>query len=240
MGKLHFELHPETAAPIQELGHLLNNIPSARLFEEFNKLFMHGHALRNYHLLQEYHLLKVLLPQTEAAFNSEHVNAEQAKLLIEGALRNTDTRVKKDKPVTPAFLFAALLWPAYTLSTWNYQEHHKQSPYFASISATTEVISKQVQQIAIPRRLTLFIRETWQLQPRLVYLRKRNIARTIRHPRFRAAYDFLLLRAASGEPYQAVADWWTDFQHANEEDRQHLLGHMPAVKEIKKPQNSAE
>ncbi len=229
MGKLNFELDKESAATIKELAHLLAHIPSARLFDEFNKLFMYGHALLNYELLNEYSLFSVLMPQTMHALNDEHIDNESMQNLIKNSLRNTDQRIKQNKPVTPAFLFAAFLWPVYTLSVYNYQKHHHQSPYFASISAANEVLGHQAQQVSLPKRLSVFIREMWQLQPRLVYLRKRHIGRTLRHPRFRAAYDFLHLRVEAGEPYEAIAKWWTAVQAANDEKRAELFAHLPAV-----------
>lgn len=227
ISKLHFNLHQESAELIPQLAHLLTNIPAARLFEEFNKLFMNGHALHNYHLFQQYGISPVLMPQITEALANEHTRKIHGHELIEQALASTDARVHQGKPATPAFLFAALLWPAYCLSVLHHQHHHHQAAYIAGLMAASEVIKKQVQYVSIPKRLSVFIREVWHIQPRLIHPRKRHVGRVIRHPRFRAAYDFLVLRAAAGEPYQNAAKWWTDFQAGNEEERQALLGHLP-------------
>jgi poly(A) polymerase len=225
MGKLGFHLHPDTADPIPKLAHLLVNIPNARLSEELNKLFLHGHALINYRLLKEYGLLPLLLlPVTET---NPVLATEVAEALIEQALQNTDSRVKQHKPVTPAFLFAALLWQHYCVRQEYYYTEQKQSFYLAGLSAASDVLSKQTQRISIPKRLGLFIRETWSLQPRLTNIRRRQIMRLLHHPRFRAAYDFLLLRVAAGEPYIEQSNWWTALQDANDKERHELLQNIP-------------
>ncbi|MFI4962856.1 MAG: polynucleotide adenylyltransferase PcnB [Legionellales bacterium] len=227
ISKLNFNLDPESAQMIPELAHLLDHIPPARLFEEFNKLFMNGHALANFHLFQEYGITSVLLPQITEALTNEHGKSLHPLELIELALHSTDARVHQQKPATPAFLFATLLWPAYCLSALHHQHHNHQAAYIAGLIAASEVIKKQSQKISIPKRLGVFIREVWHLQPRLVHPRKRQVGKILRHQRFRAAYDFLLLRAQAGEPYQNAAKWWTDLQDGNEEERLHLLANLP-------------
>lgn len=228
MSKLNFQLHEDSAEPISELASLLLHVSTSRLSDEFNKLFMNGHALKNFQLIKEYHLLKILFTQTTAALNED--TTQHFAALIEQALKNTDERVKQNKPVTPAFLFAALLWKPYQLSSLMFQKHHHQSPYIANLSAASEVLTQQNKQIAIPRRLGVFIRETWHLQNLLTSFRKRHITRVIKHPRFRAAYDFLALRATSGENCQAAVSWWTDYQAATDHQRHELLRHLPKIK----------
>lgn len=227
MSKLQFSLDPASAEIIPQLAHLLEHIPPARLFEEFNKLFMHGHALNNFHLFQQYKIIPVLLPQIAEALTNEHGKKLHALELIELGLRSTDERIQLQKPATPAFLFATLLWPAFRLATLHHQHHNHQAAYIATLLAANEVLKKQNQTVAIPKRLSIFIREVWHMQQRLTHPRKRHVGKILRHQRFRAAYDFLVLRAQAGEPYQNAAKWWTEFQAANEEERLHLLANLP-------------
>jgi len=226
VSKLEFNIHADSAAPFHNLAALLTHVPTSRLFDEFNKLFMNGHAYANYELIKQYHLLPILFRQTADALKDATVGANFA-LLIEKALKNTDERIRQNKPVTPAFLFAALLWQPYNLCSLNFQKHHHQTPYIANLSSAAEVISQQNKIIGIPRRLAVFIRETWHLQSLLTSFRKRHITRVIKHPRFRAAYDFLILRAASGEDCQIAVDWWTAYQAGNDAERHELFRNIP-------------
>jgi poly(A) polymerase len=230
ISKLNVTLHADTEAPIEKSASLIAHVSTSRLGDEFIKLFMNGHALDNFNLIKQYHLLKALFAQTAAALEAD--TTQTFAKLIEQALANTDERVKLYKPVTPAFLFAALLWKPYQLSSLAFQEHHHQSPYIANLSAASEVISQENKQVGIPRRLAVFIRETWHLQNLLTSFRRRHINRVVKHPRFRAAYDFLALRAASGEDCQEAVSWWTDYQAANDQDRHELLRQLPKAKPI--------
>lgn len=221
MSKLNFKLHPETEKPLTALGHLFSHVSNSRLSDEFNKLFLSAHGFANFNLLKEHHLLSSLFAQTTAALSEDASGT--FLLLIENALRSSDERVKMEKPVTPAFLFAALLWKPYLLRIPFFQKHHHQSYYIASLSAANEVINNQNTLIGIPKRLGAFIREVWHLQNVLSSFRKRHFTRVIRHPRFRAAYDFLVLRAASGENCQPAAEWWTQYQSCNDHDRHEMM-----------------
>jgi len=206
--KLGFSIHPVSERPIRNLAPLLEEIPEARLFEEFLKLFMSGESEKTYHQLREYGLFAFLFPQTEDFLNRDD---EFIHKLLSSAFRNTDTRLAEDKPVTPAFLLAALLWiPVRDLA--NDHESNGLSEMDAIHLASDAVISHQIRTTSMPRRFTHMARDMWSLQVRLKNIRGKRPLKLLAHQRFRAAYDFLLLRAEAGEDVQELASWWTAFQ----------------------------
>ena len=210
--KLGFRISPDTEQHVSELASLLNGIAPARLFEECLKLFFNGYALQTFEQLRHYHLFGELFPQTEEALSHQYGGFPNT--FVANALRNTDKRLTENKPVTPGFLLAALLWlPMDRLA----QEHMTQgmNEMDAIMLAGDIVISRQTRSTAVPRRFTRLARDIWQLQPRLARRSKRYLDRLIKHPRFRAAYDFLLLRAESGEKVTELANWWTRLQQDN-------------------------
>ena len=222
--KLGFSIHPVSEQPIRKLAPLLEEIPEARLFEEFLKLFMSGQSEKAYQQLREYGLFAKLFPQTEEFLNrgDEFIH----KLLI-SAFRNTDTRLAEDKPVTPAFLLAALLWvPVRDLA--NDHEANGLSEMDAIHLASDAVISHQISSTSMPRRFTHMARDMWALQVRLKNIRGKRPLKLLAHQRFRAAYDFLLLRAEAGENVQELASWWTEFQE------EHMDIQLAAKKEHQK------
>lgn len=207
--KLDFQLERETAEAIQPLAHLLRQVAPARLFDEVSKLFLSGHGFDTLTLLQQHQLLEILFPATR---NSE---AGQRNLL-EQALRNTDQRIAEGKPVTPAFLYAALLWP--TVCRTVEEEMARGTPRLPALQAGGQrAIEEQLETVAIPRRFSSATREIWTLQQRLQNARGKRALAVLQHPRFRAAYDFLLLREASGEDLDQRGKFWTELQ------RQHPL-----------------
>ncbi|HUA90368.1 MAG TPA: polynucleotide adenylyltransferase PcnB [Steroidobacteraceae bacterium] len=214
--KLGFSMEPATAAPIPRLRELLAGVPPARLFDETLKLFLTGHGARSFQVLRSRGLLAALLPTVEGYFAS-HPGSLVEKLLVQG-LQNTDARVQADKPVTPTFLFALLLYGpiAGIIESTPPERWHEMSTILdACDRATREAQSR----IAIPKRFSLGVREMFALQPRLEHPRGRRALRSLEHPRFRAAYDLLLLRAQFGLAPRAMADWWTKVQEANTEER---------------------
>jgi poly(A) polymerase len=228
--KLGFRLDPATAEPIPRLAELLLDISSARIYEEVLKLFMSGEAVTTYELLRQYGLFAQLFPETEAALAQEVDGHPQ--ILISKALENTDRRIDEDKPVTPAFLFAALLWPPVQ------QRWQATAAELGDIAALQEagawIVSAQANRTALPKRFSMPMREIWALQPRFEQISGRRPLRLVTHPRFRAAYDFLLLRGASGEVDQELCDWWTEFQAESPEAREHLLTASPEKKTKKR------
>ncbi|MES1953555.1 polynucleotide adenylyltransferase PcnB [Salinisphaera hydrothermalis] len=206
--KLDLALDPE-AEPPADMIELLADVPAARMFDEVLKLLMHPAGPQVYRMLRHYDLLRPLFEDTMAVLDSPTGAASEA--LIEKAIANTAARMEANKPVTPAFIFAALLWPAVREGAANL-EREGMPPAPALASAQSQVVSRQVQRVAIPKRFSIPMREIWQLQPRFHKRRGRHPERLIPHPRFRAAYDFLLLRAQVGEVEPELAEWWTVMQ----------------------------
>ena len=212
--KLGFRIHPESLTPIHELADLLLEIAPARLFDEVLKLFMGGEAVASYELLRQLGLFARLFPLTEAALAEEHDGFP--KTLVTHALENTDTRIDQGKPVTPAFLFAALLWPPVSREA-ELRMADGESWTQALQAAAGRVLAAQQSHISVPRRFSLPMREIWLLQPRFEQRQGKRPLRLLAHPRFRAAYDFLLLRGQSGEVDAELCQWWTDIQEENPE-----------------------
>lgn len=220
--KLDFTIEEHTQQPIFELGKLLANVPGARLFDEYLKLFLSGYAYKSYTLLRQYKLFGILFPQSEESLIDSHCAKETETFLIH-ALKNTDKRVAENKPVAPPFLLAALLWQPMILLCQKLVLSENVSEHFAFFQASHQILHEQCTSFAIPRRLTHAVKEIWTLQLRL---KKRSLHRAKEvfcHPRFRAAYDFLLLRAQSGERQcQTLAQWWTEYIDSDEEKRKEM------------------
>jgi len=214
--KLGFQLHPSTAAALEPLRDLLGGVPPARLFDETLKLFLSGHGARSFEVLRRRGLLAGLLPSVDAYFSS-HPGSLVERLLQQG-LENTDARVLADKPVTPTFLFALLLYGpiAGIIEATPPQRWHET----ATILDACDRATREAQShIAIPKRFSLGVREMFGLQPRLEHPRGRRALRVLEHPRFRAAYDLLLLRAQFGLAPADMAQWWTRLQEVSPEER---------------------
>lgn len=213
--KLGFSIHPDTLAPIPKLAWMLDGVPPARLFDEVNKLFLSGFAVRAFAMLQELGLTEHLFPEVAAALDDP--SSPAARLLQQG-LTGTDERVRADKSVTPTFLFAVLLWPAIR-KAYDRVAHAEGAESVDLMNASELVAMRQQSRVAIPKRFTLPMREIIGLQPRFERREGRRALRLLAHPRFRAAYDFLLLRAASGEVPEELATWWTDIQDLPDEEK---------------------
>jgi len=214
--KLGFHLDPATAAPIAEHRELLAGVPPARLFDETLKLFLSGQGARSLEVLRARGLLEVLLPTVDAYLKS-HPGSLVEKLLLLG-LKNTDSRVLAGKPVTPTFLFALLLYGpiAQAIESLPHEQWHQLA---AILDACDRAVREAQGRIAIPRRFALGVREMFALQPRLEHPRGRRALRVLEHPRFRAAYDLLLLRAQFGMAAQETARWWTRVQEVSPPER---------------------
>jgi len=215
--KLDFTIEEKTAAPLKQLAPLLRNIAPARLFDEILKLLMSGHGERTFELMRQYQLWHHLFPD-----NAAQLDDPAALELTRLALRNTDQRIRNDQRVTPAFLYAALLWPAVNAEQQRLTgQGTPQLPALAQ--AAQKITSSQLAHTAIPKRFSIPMREIWDLQLRLPQRNGSRAQRLIEHPRFRAAYDFLLLREECGEIEPGLGQWWTEFQQADDEGRQELV-----------------
>ncbi|BCX82452.1 poly(A) polymerase [Methylomarinovum caldicuralii] len=220
MTKLGFVLDKSCETLLPRLAHLLEDIPPARLYEEVLKLFLSGCAVQTFEALRHYGLFEPLFPLTEKALARQPDGFPLT--LVAKALENTDRRLAEDAPVTPYFLYAALLWEPVRLEALRRQAEGV-APVVAVQEAASEVLSAQVRHVAIPKRVALPMREVWTLQPRFERRRGGRPLRLLSHPRFRAAYDFLLLRSEAGEIEPELAEWWTRFQQAGDSERRKMI-----------------
>lgn len=215
-GKLGFRIDKQSESAIRELGYLLEEAASARLFDESLKLLLSGNGVATYELLRHYYLFGHLYPDTELVLAEEENHFPHTLLLH--ALENTDARIAEGKPVTPAFLYAALLWEPVRREAELFARK-KMPPIQAMQLAGDAVVARQVKRVGLPKRFSLQSREIWEWQERLGRNSGNRAFRLLEQKRFRASYDFLLLRAQSGEPVQELADWWSQFQDADEAQR---------------------
>jgi poly(A) polymerase len=229
--KLGITIEKKTAAPIPELAPLLANVPPARLFDEMEKLLLSGHAVESLKSLRRHGLHHGVLPLLDVILEQP-----LGQRFIELALANTDERIRDGKSATPAFLFATLLWHE-VLATWTASKARGERPMPALFDAMDRVLEQQAKRLAIPRRFEATIKETWALQPRFEQRSGQRPFRLLEHPRFRAGYDFLWLRCASGEmegELATLADWWDRFQHAGMDERENMLRPEEAPKKRKR------
>ena len=219
--KLGFRIEAATEAALAELASLLEDIAPARLYDEVLKLFMSGHAVASFELMDRYDVFRRLFPQTHRSMQ-EDAGGTTRRLLLQ-ALANTDARIEEGKPVTPAFLCAALLWGPLIRTASQLSAGADASDRELLEQAAGAVIEEQVRRVAFPKRFTLVTREIWALQLRLEQRSGRRPAQLLADPRFRAAYDFLVLRGESGEDLGDLPDWWTRFQEEGDETRRSML-----------------
>ena len=222
--KLGFNVDPATQEAIGECRHLLADIPSARLFDEAIKLFMSGHAAQTFEQLRRHDLLETLFPEAVDA-----LDLEGAQELIPQAMKNTDGRIARDKPVTPAFLFAALLWPAVALRSDEIVRagNADGSPVNA---AGQEILARSLQRVSIPKRFSIPMREIWELQPRLDKCSPKRAKSILALRRFRAAFDLLLLRRDQDEELSGAVKFWEEQQQLFPE----IVGSQPPTEIPKK------
>ena len=216
--KLGFDIESSTAKPMKHRAGDLQQVSPPRLFDETLKLFMSGNGLATFELLHEHKLFEHIVPQLNPMLNDK----KGAPLkVISQALINTDKRIRNSQRVTPAFIYAALLWPVVQRLANNYEKNGNSPPYALS-KATGDIIAAQIPVTAIPKRFTIPMREIWDLQLHLKRRGGNRAKRLAEHPRFRAAYDFILLREQAGEDLGGLGDWWTAYQDANEDQRQSM------------------
>jgi poly(A) polymerase len=222
--KLDFSIESGTEQPIAELAYLLDGVPPARLFDEVLKLFLSGFGAKSYRLLRQYGLFEHLFPQSASAFALPPY--AYAAEMLELGLANTDARIAVDKPVTPTFLFAVLLWSA-VLRELNERQAGPAPDLAQLMQACDTVLRAQQSRVAIPRRFAVPMRELLMLQPRFSRRSGVKSLSLLQHPRFRAAYDFLVLRAQVGVADPELAKWWTDIQVLPQDERVALVQARP-------------
>ena len=222
--KLQFTIDAETRAPIKVMAALINNVPSARVFDEMLKLLMSGHAMACLQQLRKeglhqglMHLLDVVLEQP------------LGERFVTLALANTDERVQQGKTVSPGFLFASLLWHQ-VLEKWEAYKVSGELPIPALHLAADDVLNTQTDALALQRKIGTDMRDIWAMQPRFEKRVGKAPYKLLENNRLRAGYDFLLLRCASGEIDAELGEWWTDFINGDEEDRVRLLSVKPKGK----------
>ncbi len=213
--KLKFKIDSDIKKAIYDKGHLLSNISNARLFDEFCKIFLSGIAEKNFNKLTSFGLNKYLI-------TTEPGTDEFTSNLITEALRNTDRRLKNNQSVTPGFLVAALLWPQLIEASLQKGEINLRK-FFRSMD---RILRGQQKITAIPRKFHAYIKDIWVLQLKLHSRIGKQPYKTLKHPRFRAAYDFLLIREQANGKDTYLGDWWTDFQKNDENIKKSLINNL--------------
>ncbi len=218
--KLKFSIEPNTEAPIREQSHLLQHVPPARLLDEVLKLFFEGNAELTYEKLLHYGYMNVLFPQTHATLHNS--DGKATKRMLKLAIQETDKRFHEGKSLNPSYLLAVFLWPAFQLEL-NKQLDEGSKLYQVLHHVMHDVIAKQSETVMIPRRMEAMIRSVWLMQYQLERRRRSRIYHIAGHRYFRAALDFLELRAKSGTPVGKLAKWWREFEKAGTSKRQKIL-----------------
>lgn len=215
--KLEFKIDEDTRAPIRSLGKLIENVPPARIFDEMQKLLLSGHAKNTLHRLRDEGLHHGVLPLLDVILEQP-----MGVKFVNLALADTDRRALEGKPVSPAFLFAALFWHQ-VLAAWKKECEKGEHPVPALHKCMDEVLDAQTEKLAIPRRFTTIMKEIWLLQPRFDQRSGRRPFATLTQERFRAGFDFMLLRAQSGEIPLELGEWWERFQSVPHDEQLAML-----------------
>jgi len=240
--KLGLTIETETEAPIRELSNLLGNIAPARLFDEALKLFHSGQAVKILEALREYQLFQYLFPEAETSLATDidqDGNEGSYTQLVYAALENTDRRIRADMPVTPAFLFAVMLWKRVSEGFKMYKE--LGNPALQSMhSAASDAFSEQVKCISVPRRFSNMTREIWTLQGLFSFKNERRVLRLLEHKRFRASYDFMCLRAQCGELPMSDCEWWTLIQEVDLKEKKAMCQAATPAKHSRKPRRRSK
>mgnify|MGYP000942960981 CR=1 FL=1 len=235
--KLGLSIDPEAKKPIREMAELLENVPAARLFDEMLKLLTSGHSVNCITQLRDEGLHHGLLPLLDVILDQPL--GEKFVML---ALASTDERVRRGKGTSPGFLFATLLWHE-VLAHWDKMKAKGEAKIPALFQAMDTVLDVQAEKLAITRRIAGDIKDIWALQPRFEQRAGKRPYALLEQPRFRAGYDFLLLRAQAGEIDMELVEWWTRFQNAEGDKRAEMLlpeaaGDKKKRRRRKKPANA--
>jgi len=219
--KLDLEIKPASKKPIYHCASLLDNIAPARLFDETLKIFHSGKAIKTLELLREYKLLEYLFPAAERGLQEDAQQKDgngSFHKLVYAALKNTDKRIRKGLPVTPSFLFAVMLWKRVREEAEEYQQ--QGNPALQSVHlAASDAFSEQVKCLSVPRRFSNMTREIWTLQGLFKFKNQRRVLSFLENRRFRAAFDFMCLRAESGETSFDDCKWWTLIQEVEMDEK---------------------
>ncbi len=221
--KLNMRISPETAEPIPRLATLINDVPPARLFEEALKLLQAGYGFETYNLLREYNLFQPLFP-TITRYFTENGDSPMERMIAQ-VLKNTDTRIRNDMRVNPAFLFAAMFWYPLLETAQRITQESGLAYYDAFALAANDVLDEGCRTLAIPKRITTLVRDIWQLQLRMSRRQGKRAWKLMEHPKFRAAFDLLSLRAEveRNQELQRLAQWWAEFQVSAPPEQKDML-----------------
>jgi len=224
--KLDMQISPETAEPIPRLATLINDVPPARLFEEALKLLQAGHGFATYQLLREYSLFQPLFPTITRNFTEKGDSAMER--IIDQVLKNTDNRIQNDMRVNPAFLFAAMFWYPLLETAQKIAQESGLAYYDAFALAANDVLDEACRSLAIPKRITTLVRDIWQLQLRMSRRQGKRAWKLMEHPKFRAAYDLMALRAEAenNRELQLLVQWWGEFQVSAPPAQKDMLGDL--------------
>jgi len=229
--KLSFSVDPACEKPVFALANLLANIPAARLHDEALKLFLSGYAVETFEKLRHYGLFAYLYPSADASLSQEENGFP--KVFIAKALENTDKRIAENKGVAPYFLISTFLWDAVQKQVD--KELASSVPVnIAYQNAASKVLSQQAQSTTLPKYVSFSMRDIWGLQPRFAQRNGARAYKLLAHPKFRAAYDFLVLRAETNGADKALAQWWTDFQEVDEFKQKKMLAEVNGTHPKKK------
>lgn len=224
--KLSMRISQDTAEPIPRLATLINDVPPARLFEESLKLLQAGYGFETYKLLREYSLFQPLFPTITRYFTE--TGDSPMERIINQVLKNTDNRIHNDMRVNPAFLFAAMFWYPLLETAQRIAQESGLAYYDAFALAMNDVLDEACRSLAIPKRITTLVRDIWQLQLRMSRRQGKRAWKLMEHPKFRAAYDLLALRAEaeSNHELQRLAQWWGEFQVAAPPSQKDMLNNL--------------
>lgn len=234
--KLGFSIHPDSEQPIFDLGYLLDDIPPARLFDEVLKLFHSGQGVKSLQLLRQYNLLQYLFKQADDVLKQ---GDEIFDTFIHLALESTDKRINEGKPVTPAFLFAAMLWGTVDKLSDDLKQSGEPGT-LAMQNASSMVLSKQVKTITIPKRFSMVVRDIWQMQHRFKFRHGKRAKSLLMHKKFRAGYDFMCIRSQAGEVTDDSCEWWTRIQTMGPQEQDILLTPAKAKSKPRKKKSAAK
>lgn len=232
--KLGMTISPETAEPLPRLATLINDVPPARLFEESLKLLQAGHGFATYKLLREYSLFQPLFPSITRYFTEQ--GDSPMERIIAQVLKNTDNRIHNDMRVNPAFLFAAMFWYPLLEAAQKIAQESGLAYYDAFAMAMNDVLDEACRSLAIPKRITTLTRDIWQLQLRISRRQGKRAWKLMEHPKFRAAYDLLALRAEveHNAELQRLVQWWGEFQVAAPPAQKDMLNHLDEEPEARR------
>ena len=227
--KLGLKPDPASSRQLTKKMPMIREVSAARMFDEVIKLLMHTQARSAFKLMCKTGLFQQLFPWSEKLLGTSGSNQANYQELLEVAMRNTEERLRNNKRVSPFYLYSTLLWPAVERE-YKVQLENRIPPARAMAMAGSKIIDMQGSIVSIAKRFALPMRDTWHLQTQLSRRSGNGAQRLLDHPRFRAAYDFILMREEAGEDLEGLGKWWTEFQSAGEREKEKMVGALRGTK----------